>query len=228
MTAGATAPPPPPGASGSATMELYRWAEEKVSGVGAPDRVRISDLTDEAKRKFATNPAWVARFVNEALDDMVKSVVRQAVASTRGAYKRYIFDNTIMGVQAYAQQTTKEAATLHMRLMSKWGTWREHVGSGHLRLLDMTRQDLIKAAEERERRAAHELEIATLWREMAKAMPDDNVLVRDTFTVAEIEALSVDIRKAKGTFVNPNITPSDLLDNDDTADDAPDEDEPKA
>jgi len=212
---------------------LYRWAEERVSGVGAPDRVKISDLVEEANQEFATDADWVAQFVQEALNDMVRSVIRQAVASTRGQYKKYVFRDTVMGVRAYAEQTTQESATLRMKLMSKWGSWMEFNGRQHVRLLDMTRKDLIAAAEERERRAHRELEIAALWREMAAAMPDDSVTVRDTFNVAEIEALSVDIKVARGTFDDATTTPAgdqpqdDDTDTDDAEDDAPPDGEPE-
>ena len=234
MAVGATAPPPPPGASGSATMELYRWAEKEVSGVGAADRLKISDLTERAKERFTVKQDWVDRFVDEALTDMVRSVCRQVVASTRGGYKKYIFKDTVLGVQTYAEQTTKEAATLHMKLMSKWGQWMEFNGQQHVRLFEMTRQDLLQAAAERERRAERELEIAALWRAMAAQMTD-SVVVRDVFNPAQIEALSVDIKTARGSFTedpdagptgpdNPIPDDDTDIDDDDMDDDALDED----
>lgn len=198
-----------PGAQGSATMRLYQWAEQKVAEVADGDRLKISDLTELAEREFATDPDWTKAFVQESLTSMIRSVTQQAVASTRGQYKKYVFGDRVLTAKDYATQTTHEAATLRMRLMSKWGGWMEHTGVSHVRLLDMTRKDLLDAAAEREGRANRELEIAALWRAMAEKMPDDDTTVRQSFDLEVIEAMSVEIRQNAGTFNDPTITPAD-------------------
>ena len=200
-----------PGAQGSATTRLYSWAELQIAQVGEGERLKLTDLTEQALKEFAVDPEWVTAFVSESLESMIRSVAQKAVASTRGHYRKYVFRDTVMGVQAYATQTTQEAATLSMKLMQKWGSWMEHTGQSHLRLLDMTRADLLAAAEERERRANRELEVARLWRAMADAMPGGATTVREAFKLEDIEIMSVKIRQEAGTFIDPSITPASQM-----------------
>lgn len=205
-------PHPPAAAPVSAKMRLYQWAVQKATGFNSPERIRISDILEEARREFMSDPAWVHRFCDEILDEIVRSVITQAVASTRGHRKRYIFKDTVMAAEVYAQQTTAEASALSASLMQKWMNWREHTGNGHVRLLDMTRQDLIKAAELRERRAQRDLELAALWRAIADRLPDDDSAVREHLNAFDIEALDLKIRQEGGTFTDPEITPAQEAD----------------
>jgi hypothetical protein len=193
----------PPNGNKSARMQLYAWVVERVTGPGAEARIKISDVLEEVQERFIADPTWVRSFMEETVSDMARSTIRDAVASTRGQYRRYVANEQVLT----GPEWVKEGQALGNRLMSKWASWMEFDGTSHVRLGDMRRQDLLKAAQTRRKRAEREIELATLWEAIAARLPDDETPVSAVLEWKDIELLSMEIKQGTGTFSDPTITP---------------------
>lgn len=187
-------PPQQPRPLRSAKSTIVSWVDQAVNGGNIPvTNVKISDIADEVRTRFLSDPVFAERFAAECLDDMLQVVIREVVAQTRGQYRREISGDTIVSPQQFVMDG---AQALGARLSSKWASWLEHSGDQHIRLTSMRRKDLLAAAAERRRRADLEIEKAQLLEALADLLPDDSTEVGQAFSLAQIELVS-DRIKAK-------------------------------
>lgn len=134
--------------------QIARFVREKIEG---EDRVDLPDLVEMAVGHFAHDPAFVAQFMREAFPAIIYGIAQNVVAQTRGA--TVLVGNTLT--------TTSAARKAASAARPRWQMWLEHTGAGFARLPDMTREELLTAAEQRDTRADRERSLATLWRTLA-------------------------------------------------------------
>ena len=65
----------------------------------------------------------------------------------------------------------------------------------HINVLKMTRPELLASADERDKRGSKEINLARLWRRLAKGLEGDQI-VEERFTSEEIESMYLDIEHA--------------------------------
>jgi hypothetical protein len=133
---------------------------------GRPE-ISLVEVANDARARLEADPQFVAAFLSEYLPSAVYDVVQRMVAEQRQPkYRR------------------KGEEVRRSRFMD----WYEHAGDRNVRVLDMTREDLRLAAEEREMRGATEYRIAALWRRIAGKLKSGQT-VGDRYTAEEIESM---------------------------------------
>lgn len=137
--------------------------------------IHLTELARHIAGALRADPAFLERFMNETLVAAVYEEVRQAVGRTRNLVRN----------GDYAA-TTEVMEERRQRFTSRFATWFEHSGRRSVRLLEMTREDLQAAAEERRKRGRTELKIALLWDRLADGL-EGGQTVGERFTTDEIE-----------------------------------------
>lgn len=166
----------------STRARLSEWVRAEL---GTADEVQIPALTERAMQHFIKDKGFVAALFRENVRSLIYEVVQTVVSNSRGELVQ-------LGDEVVDSQEFKARA----RRRSTFESWLEHVGDRHVRVLDMTREDLLVAAKERTDRGNHELELARLWRAMARKL-EGGQQVREVFTAAEIESLRASLIKGK-------------------------------
>lgn len=176
MAAAAIAAPEKTEAKDTPRGRLRVWVESRIDGV---DSFEVPALVSEAATEFFGDPAWTKAMFGRLLAVEIGGILQQL--RPRG---------TMAGDTATTKKGMKERADA---LARKWGGWFEHTSAGHVRLMAMTRPQLLEAAAEREARGAIEIRTAKLWRALAAQLRSDEQTVREHFRPEMIEALERDI-----------------------------------
>lgn len=169
-----TATPTAVAKESSPRAQVAGWVRERVKG---GSEFSLPDLRDDAREHFGKDRAFMRALLNDFLGTVFYDVVQGVVGQTRGLV---MLGDTVTSEEAFRERAQRRA--------SKWAKWIEHCNGRHISLMEMTREDLIAAAAEREGRAAVELRIAALWRALAERLEGDQA-VRERFTPQEIEAV---------------------------------------
>lgn len=119
----------------------------------------LPTLTNELVDVILADPPLLAKLVKEVLRDMVYDIAQRTMQETRGK-------QILLGDVMTTRYGVRTAAKLHPAFTE----WYEHVGDRHIKLMEMTRADLLVAASEREMRGKHEIVIATVWRQLASKL----------------------------------------------------------
>lgn len=164
----------------SSRTRVRQWVREQIEG---REEVRIPDLAQDAVQAFRKDTKFLRQLAEESLRAMVYDLAQRTVEQTRGMW--------IAGDDIVTKEAIKKRANSH----SVFRDWLEHVGDKHVRLLDMTREDLFVAADEREKRGQHEIELAALWRTLAQRL-EGGETVGSKYTVDEIESMRRGISNA--------------------------------
>lgn len=157
----------------SARQQLSDWVKSEIEG---QTEINIPAITLKAEQAFKGNRRFIQQFVNETLHSIVYEVVRKVLAD----------DRTIVGDAAV--EDVKEHVRKRAANHSVFSRWFEHVGDRHVRLLDMTREELLVAAELREKRGTTELKYAALWRTIANGL-EGGQMVGAKYKPEEIERM---------------------------------------
>lgn len=176
----------------SARTQLRNWFVEINE---TEEEYDITEVATRAVQQFGSDPDWV----RQMWLPLIKQELRMLVAQMR--------DRTLLGEVVVNQEGLEERAR---RLGAKWGKWREHTEQGYTRLFDMTRGQLLEAADRRERIGLTEMRTAVLWRKLAARMTDAQQ-VSECWDDDEIEALAVEIEQtvtASSVSVNGTHKPS--------------------
>lgn len=120
--------------------------------------VKLPDVTRELVEHYLQDPDWLRRYLTEALRPLLYDVAQGVVKRTRG---HIVFHEEVVKAQALGERVRKNP---------KFSLWTERVLDRHKRLFEMSREDLIVAAEEREKRGGIEIKTAVFFREIAKPM----------------------------------------------------------
>lgn len=153
---------------------LREWFEARIEGL---DEFDIADIETEAVDIFLADKEWTAAMFRR----MLGAELRSLLTTMR--------ERVTLGDTVTTKQGMKERADA---LNKKWGAWVEHTPSGYVRLMAMTKPQLLIAAEEREARGNVELRTAKLWRALAAELKADQ-RVKDHFRADQIEALERDL-----------------------------------
>jgi hypothetical protein len=156
----------------SSRSRVRQWVREHVEGEA---EIVIPDLVNDAVSAFSKDRKFLTALATETLRDMI---YRQAVEEISRS-RMFILGDVAVDREGVKQRARKQSA---------FASWLEHVGDRHVRLMDMTHEDLLAAASEREKRGQHELGIATLWRTLANQL-EGGQTVSTKFTAEEIEAM---------------------------------------
>jgi hypothetical protein len=138
------------------TKQITAWLDDETDGAR---EVRIPTLTDAVVDRLLTQPKLLRAFLKECIRPLVYDFAQRFCARTRG--------HVVLGDDILGREQVDKAIR---RLRPRWESWLEHVGDRHIRLVEMTADDLLAAALLRERRAATDVRYAGLWREMAARM----------------------------------------------------------
>lgn len=112
----------------------------------------------------------------------------ESVARANEVLRRHKEDRKSVSSEAYSLALTVVGNVEDRQWKaSKWNVWREHAGTRHILLPEMTKADLLLAAQERRTRAETELALACTWEALAGQM-DDSQRVRDRFSPGEVDA----------------------------------------
>ncbi len=177
----------------SARAELASFVRETIEG---EDRVEMGDLVETAIGKFQQDPAWVNAFLREQLYSIVYGIAQNVVARTRSGA-------VIVGSAIVSQSGARAIATAPR---PRWQSWLEHDGSGYVRLPEMTREQLLAAADQREGRAQREASIAAFWRVLADHL-NAGQRVADVFDDAQLDALLATLAPGAAPALPPGGTP---------------------
>lgn len=157
----------------SSKARIRQWVREEIEG---KEEVQLPELASKAIDTFKKDTKFLRQLAEESLRAMVYQLAYQAVQQTRGMW------------MAGDTAVTKEAIRQRARKHSLFRDWLEHVNDKHIRLMDMTREELLIAADEREKRGKHEIGLAALWRTLAERL-EGGETVGNRYTPDEIEAM---------------------------------------
>jgi hypothetical protein len=154
----------------SATSTLREWMRDRISLAG---EVKIKELGEEGIQFLAEDQDRLNQFVTERVYDMAAEIGRAVLLETRRIKRFY-----------EADATTDEERQARL---GRWFQRMEHqpIRGNYMRLQAMTRQDLLAAAEEREKRATVEMVTARWYRLLAAGMTDEQT-VRDRYTPEQV------------------------------------------
>lgn len=141
---------------------------------GDADRVDAPTLASAARAQFVDDPAFVGSLVSEFFDVTLYQIVRGWLASTRRP--------------SHLSKTaeTSPLAIVLTRPSRNWARFMEHTGNAYVRVLQMTRAELLDAAANRRARAAVDAGYANTWERLAARLQRDDERVCDRWTVDEI------------------------------------------
>mgnify|MGYP001559047130 FL=1 len=130
--------------------KVREWIREALVDV---ESVSLPHLTDVIMAKILEEKEVLTGYLRSGVYQEVKLVV----STTRGMVE--------MGEEAVSRECLAERGQ-HFR--ERWVDWFEHVaGKGHVRLMAMTKGDLLIAASERRERAMTEIDVVNLWEAIA-------------------------------------------------------------
>ena len=160
----------------SARAQVRQWVREQMEDASEVD---LPALAGRAVAHFRGDAAFIQTFLDESLPTLVYDI-----ASSIGSKTRLLSFGDHLATRA----TVADAATRH----TVFERWLEHAGARHIRLLSMTKADLLVAAEERRKRGEHDMWLSRLWVRIAKDMSDEDT-VGERFTTEEIEKLAQEL-----------------------------------
>jgi hypothetical protein len=154
----------------SATSLLREWLRDEIARAGIAN---VGPLAEGGVLYLAEDQERLNQFVTERVYDMAAEVARAMLLETRRVRRFY---ESAEGVSPEEQRVR----------MERWFDRMEHQPlKGYMRLGAMTRDDLITAAEEREKRAATEVATARWYRILAQGLGEGQV-VRDRYTPEQV------------------------------------------
>lgn len=145
----------------SARTQIRDWVKDIIQDA---DEVNVPTVASQAYEHFMKASGFTKRFYEENAGAIVHDIVADVVANTR----RYI----PMGNNAAA---TRQGVRRRAQEHAVFSRWLEHANGRHIRLLEMTKKDLLAAADERERRGDTEYRIANLLRALAAPLTDEDI-----------------------------------------------------
>lgn len=160
-----------------ATVRIREMVRIRIEG---EDEISLSGMTDAIVALLAGDTDWLRMFAMERLRSSVYAQVQEAVARTRM--------NVIGDYAANTEAIEKRAQVFSQRFLN----WYEHAGDRHVRVMDMTREDLLLAASERRRRGDTEHRRAALWTRIAGQL-EGGQKVGDRFTAEQLDTMYAEI-----------------------------------
>lgn len=157
------------------------WISGEIEGKPIVDR---SALVDAAVEHFAKDPAFVSAFLAQMLRPMIYEIAKQVMKRDRPGEMIRELGAEIMADGEFKKRAKERA--------SRWRDWLEHSGGTHIRLMEMTKADLQRAAAERRQRGDVEYAYAELWDALSVRL-EGNEKVKERFTADEIERVRISL-----------------------------------
>lgn len=155
--------------AGQSSFKLPEIAKEALA-IARKDRVRYR--------------AWLTASEYREAYGQVREVVRES---------RTVTGLRIVGDAAF---TPEGAADAFSGRFSGFWNWAEHAGDRHVELPEMTREDLLVAADERQARGDHELTMAKFLRTIANGL-EGGQIVSERFSEADVKSIYDQIMEGK-------------------------------
>lgn len=184
-----------------ARKALREWIRDTIDGQTS---IRLPDIASQAATVFGQDSAFLLALLNDQFRQVIYDNVQLVIAQTRLPVVR-------LGDEIVDRDEVTRRAH-NMAIARRWTTFFEHVGNRHVLLTNMTKADLLTAAQERYRRANVEQAYGTLWTSLANQMRDDQV-VGDVFQPETINTLWQQISGEFAATDNPVLM---TVDNDAT------------
>jgi hypothetical protein len=157
-------------------LRQHMEAERKARG-----GFELPTVVDAAVAHFKPQAEVVEVFLRECFRPLVYDEAQRMVGSDRqrdDADALIVTGDKVVSRQALAAKATAFA--------KRWEHFTEHAGERHVVVFEMTKADLLTAADARERQAQPHLVYARLWRNLAADLQDGQ-RVRDRFSALELE-----------------------------------------
>lgn len=142
---------------------LHTFIEERLEG---ENEVRTNELVAHAYHKFRNDPEFIDAAVRDAIQQMIPQMLGETLRRRRSRW-------VTTAVGAISRQRLEDTARERLEQVF------ENANGRYLEFTEMTRPDLLAAAEGREKRAAGELKWANFERAVAKLLPNDEIKVGD-------------------------------------------------
>lgn len=158
----------------SSRAQLKEWIAKRIAG---EDEVILPDLVQECIVHFSKDSAFIQSLFKEALRELVYT------------YGMHVIKNSHSLIPVGEGGISREEITKRSRKHSVFANWLEHAGDRHVRLLEMTREQLLEAAQERRNRGNHEIRLAVLWETLAQQL-EGGQRVSSKFTTEDIDVMA--------------------------------------
>lgn len=158
---------------------LREWFRTRIA---SQERFSLPELVTEAIEHFGEDARFLRALFQESLRMIVYDIGSGVVKGTRDVL---LFKD---GEAVNLARTTPGEAKQE-RSRSVFATWVEHAGENHVRLLDMNKQELLQAAQERFRRAQEENTRGSFLMELRKGLKGSKERVRDRYQETDLEKL---------------------------------------
>lgn len=162
---------------GERRLLLREWLHKRVDGAAAVD---LPDVTNLAVEHFQGDEEFVRSLMVDNLRPLIYEMARRMLGRTRQEGVVLVGDE-LMGRSEFEQEARR-------RFVPKFARWMEHAGDRHVNFMQMDREDLDKAATERERRAQTELALARFMRKRRSEMKPEQK-VADVWSAEQLEQL---------------------------------------
>ena len=147
--------------STKASARFAGWIADQLTTMA---EVRLTDLTARAMDEWGDDFAlWQEMLPRLVYEEVQRQVARQRQAADRRA-------RAAARATATASEAVQHLVHHQERVAAFMDRFYEHVGNRHIRLGDMTRDDLLEAAAERTIRGRSELARAEVFRRLADPM----------------------------------------------------------
>lgn len=166
---------PPPNARG-AVRQFIR------ESVGDATEVYLPPMVDDAVAHFLNDASFVRSALAALLRPIVYEIAQAEITRSRGT--GILLGDSVVDANGLDQRAQK----LHTR----WNGFYEYANGRYLKVLSMTADDLVDAADQREHRANVELAYARLWRALASKL-NTGQTVGDRFKPEDLDRMYLDL-----------------------------------
>lgn len=143
------------------------------------EEVSIPDLAGEVVDHVLADEEMSKALMFRFLQPMVYEQVRRQVASTRS-------DKVLVGDEVMSKDNFKKQATAPG---GRFNRWLEHANGRHVRLVKMTKTDLLAACEERGVTADRNAKLRDFFKALSEKVPEGKT-VAQSITTAELERIA--------------------------------------
>mgnify|MGYP006265655587 CR=1 FL=1 len=158
------------------TLYVKNWIRERIEG---QDRVNIGQVVDELLASM--KPAELRELAVEHIRGVAFELARKETANSRRSVRR----------QKTSEMPEQRHVILKPVTQKSWGDWLEWNGSVHVRLMEMTREDLEAAARIRLERGTREAHLSEFERSIAaRLLPGQRV--SEVFSEEQVQQIYED------------------------------------
>lgn len=175
----------------SARAKLRAYIRGEIRG---KTEVSLVEVAKRAVRWATKDRTYLKALLLDLLQPIVYAEAQNVIARSRES--QHADDSTHNLVQLGDEVVSRGVLRDRSKRLSKnWLTFREHAGSRHVLLLDMSTEDLEAAEAERRQRGDVEHGYADLWAKL-RARMEQGQTVRNVWSAEEIEAAYQSVKRS--------------------------------